>query len=320
MNHLINRPTNVSCAYALPCRLLLVTSALFCATGQLHAGNTTEKQSPSTPSQERDSEPEVVVYKNTPQGELAMMVFRTTADAFNGPRPAVVFFHGGGWVKGNPKQFFDYCDALAKHGVVGISVEYRLKNKHGTTPFESVNDAFSAMRFVREHANAWNLDPQRIAAGGGSAGGHLAAALATLDPANYCEADEQLPSDTAVFRPDALVLFNPVYDAGPKGYGRKVAGDRWPLFSPFHNIHADMPPTLVMLGDEDNLIPVQTAESFRDQMREVGVRSDLIIYPGHGHGFFNKNQSAAMHAQTEADMIVFLGSLGFLESNPTTTP
>lgn len=295
--------------------LLVIVSLVLGWAGVIDAGTTPRKDVHVS-----ERKPESVVYKTTPQGELSMLVFRPDAGAHEGPRPAVVFFHGGGWVKGNPNQFSGYCNALNDHGVVGISVEYRLKAKHGTTPFESVIDAFSAMRFVREHADAWGLDAERIGAGGGSAGGHLAAAVATLDPANYREADDTVPDDDTVFRPDALLLFNPVYDNGPKGFGRNVIGDRWPTFSPFHNIHADMPPTLVMLGDMDNLIPVETAESFRDQMQAVGVRSDLIVYPGQKHGFFNANQSPEMHEQTKVDMLAFLDEIGFFDKAGATTP
>lgn len=115
-------------------------------------------------------------------------------------------------------------------------------------------------------------------------------------------------------RPDALVLFNPVYDNGPDGgyaHGR-VAG-RWAEFSPAHNLHAGMPPTLVLLGDRDRLIPVATAERVRDEMTGLGVRSELIVYPGQEHGFFNRGRDGGvMYEKTEAAMDGFLVSLGWL--------
>ena len=248
-------------------------------------------------------------YKKTPQADLSLNVYAPDEPA-DTPRPAVVFFHGGGWNHGTPEQFAPYCQHLAKLGVVGISVQYRLKDNHGTTPFEAIRDAVSAMRWVYQHVEALNLDPQRVAAGGGSAGGHLAALTATLqNPDLEDPADNQ---DTA-YRPAALILFNPVYDNGPGGYGQDRLGDRWQDASPRHNLHADMPPTLVMLGDQDHLIPVATAQAFRDQMQSLGVHSDLIVYPGQSHGFYLPDRSEAAHQQTLRDIDHFLRRLGWID-------
>lgn len=255
--------------------------------------------------------PERIHYRDTPQTPLFLEVYRPDADKFTGPRPAVVFFFGGGWNGGKITHFERQSRALTEHGVVGICVEYRVKSRHDTDPFECVKDAFAAMRFVNEHAEEWGLQPKRIAAGGGSAGGHLAAALATLDPAKYIEA-EDLAEDRAVYRPDALVLFNAVYDNSKKGYAYERIGERYVDFSPRHNLHKDMPPTLVMLGDSDTLISVDIAEAFRDEMLDLEVRSELIIYEGEAHGFFNRGESLEKTIQA---MLEFLASLGYLELN-----
>ena len=251
------------------------------------------------------------VYKTTPQGELTIHAWQPR-EAADTPRPAIVFFHGGGWNAGKPGQFFGQAKHLAQHGMVAFSAQYRLKNTDDTTPVESLKDAISALRWVRAHAEEWGVDPDRIAAGGGSAGGQLAAATATLSQDAADQLDED--PDTAVsFRPQALVLFNPVYDNGPDGYGQNRFGDDWQMISPLHNIHGDMPPTLVMLGDQDDLIPVATAENFRDQMTQAGVRSELIIYPGESHGFFNRGGAQGAQGQTIADMTDFLRSLGWID-------
>lgn len=251
------------------------------------------------------------LYKETPQAELTLHVF-SPADQAVAPRPAMVFFHGGGWNQGHPSQFFRQATHLAERGMVGVSVQYRLKNEHGTTPLECVQDAVSAMRWVYAHAEELGIDPQRIGAGGGSAGGHLAAVTTTL-----ANPDLEDPADDAAvdFRPAALVLFNPVFDNGPDGYAMKRLGDHWKDVSPIHNLHKGMPPTLVLLGDQDKLIPVSTAEAFRDQMRELGVRSELVVYPGQPHGFFNKVETGMFQATVQA-MDDFLVSLGWLEPLP----
>ena len=264
----------------------------------------TEPPTPPAPSAEH-------VYKTTPQGELTLYVF-APRDTGDGQRPGIVFFHGGGWNGGKPDQFFRHARHLAEHGMVAVSVQYRLKNDHGTTPLESLRDALSAMRWVRAHARDLGLDPDRLAAAGGSAGGQLAAATATLSDETAERLNEDL-NPAVSFRPHALVLFNPVYDNGPGGFGHGRFGEDWRDISPLHNLHAGMPPTLVMLGDQDELIPVATAQDFRDQMQDAGVRSELIVYPGQTHGFFNRGGEDGAYGQTVADMTDFLRSLGWIE-------
>lgn len=96
------------------------------------------------------------------------------------PRPAIVFFFGGGWVGGTPAQFFPHCRHLASRGMVAVPEEYRVRNTHGTTPFECVADSKSAVRWLRARADELGVDPSRVAAGGGSAGGHVAACTALV--------------------------------------------------------------------------------------------------------------------------------------------
>jgi len=80
-----------------------------------------------------------------------------------------------------------------------------------------------------------------------------------------------------------------------------------------HNLLEGMPPTIVFLGDQDNLIPVSTAEKFRDDMRKLGNRSELFLYPGEAHGFFNQGKPGSGYKLTLAEMDRFLVSLGWLK-------
>ncbi|MEM7627478.1 MAG: alpha/beta hydrolase [Planctomycetota bacterium] len=256
----------------------------------------------------------IAEYKVTEQGDLRLHVFEPAGHTAGDRRPALVFFFGGGWIGGGPTHFYHQSEYLAGRGVVAICAEYRTRKGHGTTPFECVADALSAMRYVRQHAEEYGIDPDRIGAGGGSAGGHLAMACSTVT-ADWLDTDP--PEQKKISpRPDALVLFNPVYDnsPAPAGYGHDRIGEKYVDFSPAHNLHAGMPPTLVMLGDQDKLIPVATAERVQQKMTELGVRSDLILYPGQGHGFFNRRPtSAKMYHATVRAMDDFLVSLGWLE-------
>jgi acetyl esterase/lipase len=165
------------------------------------------------------------------------------------------------------------------------------------------------MRWVRSHAKELGIDPGRIAAGGGSAGGHLAAFVGMVqgmdDPA-----DDRSVSPKA----NALALFNPVFDNGPGGWGTARVGDRFPEFSPAHNITPDDPPAIVFLGTQDRLIPVKTVEGFRDSMKKAGVRCESFFYEGQPHGFFNK---VPLRTKTLIETDRFFASLGWLSGPPT---
>lgn len=209
-------------------------------------------------------------------------------------RHAVVFFFGGGWQRGTPEQFYPQSAALAARGMWAFCAEYRTATSHGTTPFDAVDDAMAAWAWLVAHADEFGLDSSRIVLGGGSAGAHLAAAVACrVRSAPY---------------PAALLLFNPVIDNGPTGYGYERIGDRWREFSPMENLHGAMPPTLVQLGTEDRLVPVATGQEFQRRLLALGVPCDLELYEGEGHGFFN----VARYADTLAKSEAFLERLGLL--------
>lgn len=261
---------------------------------------------------------QVIEYKQTQDSGggavgLDLHVFLPDGHQASDSRPAIVFFFGGGWNSGSPSQFHPHCEYLADRGMVAISAEYRVANAHGTTPQECVKDGKSAVRWIRENAATLGVDPNRIAAGGGSAGGHVAAATGTLT--NYEEPGENLAISS---KPDALVLFNPVYDNGPGGYGHDRVQAYWEDFSPLNNISSAMPPAVVFLGTDDSLIPVATAESFKSQMETAGVRSDLHLYDEEPHGFFNfevpDDDSGPWYAYQSTLFTTdeFLVSLGYL--------
>ena len=254
------------------------------------------------------------VYKRFEGRELHVHVVEPDRAKFAGPRPAIVFFHGGGWSGGSPAQFNALGDYLATRGMVVAKVEYRLlKGRKEQHPTVCCQDAKSAMRWVRANAEKLGIDANRIAAGGGSAGGHLAAFVGMVagidDPADDLKVSP---------KPAALVLFNPVYDNGPDGWGHARVGDRYREFSPFHNVSADDPPTLVICGSKDALVPVKTLEAFQAAMQKAGVRCENRIYDGRAHSFFNyKDGKNADYYATAIDTDKFLASLGWLEGPPS---
>jgi len=291
---------------AVPMTLPPTCRYLLLATAVMLSGCTTV---------DRVAQPDLIVpYKQIDGLTLNLHVFLPAgagdqqADAK--PRPVLLWFHGGGWRRGQPGQFYRQSGYFADRGLVCIAAEYRLTLAHGTTPFDAARDAFDAMRFVRTHAAAWKGDPNRIAAGGGSAGGHLAAGLATLTAEDLAGA----PRDAERARPDLLILYNPVFDNGPvDGYGHDRLGARWREMSPAHNLHAGVPPTLVMLGDQDRLLPVATVERFTSRLDALGVANRAVVYPGAGHGFFNHDgREGKYYFRTRTEVERFLIERGWL--------
>lgn len=248
---------------------------------------------------------ESLVYKKIAETELKLHVFYPEGHRASDRRPAIVFFFGGGWVSGSPTQFFPQCEYLASRGMVAISADYRVRSRHKTTPRECVKDGKSAIRWVRKHADQLGIDPKRLAAGGGSAGGHVAAAAGSLEGFEEKDGDLSISS-----RPDALLLFNPVYDNSPNGYGYNRVKDDWKAISPLHNLNKATPPTAVFLGTDDELIPVATAEAYKRRMQSLRLRSELYLYPDQPHGFFNLGRG--FYEAPLRDMDRFLVSIGYL--------
>ncbi|QNN23997.1 alpha/beta hydrolase [Planctomycetales bacterium ZRK34] len=258
----------------------------------------------------------MITYKTVGDVELKLHVFEPAGHKAGDKAPAIVFYFGGGWVGGSPSQFYPHCAYLASRGMWAAAAEYRVSSRNKTTPIECVKDGKSAIRYVRAHASELGIDPDKLAAGGGSAGGHVAAATATVTAFNE---DSDDTSISAV--PNALVLFNPVYDNSDKGYGYDRVKKYWQKISPMHNIEKGMPPAIVFLGREDKLIPVATAEAFKQKMLDVGSRSELYLYDGAPHGFFNLAKfGGKFYRDTVYKMDVFLTSLGYLSGEPAIKP
>ena len=251
-------------------------------------------------------------YKKVGDQEMKLFVSKPADWKSSDQRPALVFFHGGGWVAGNASIFNDHCKYFASRGLVTATVDYRLMKKDpSAVPDECIQDAKSAMRWVRSHAKELGIDPERIGAAGGSAGGHLAAFCGMVEGKDDPQDDKKISP-----KANAMVLFNPVFNNGPGQYGYNRVGEHYKEFSPAHNITADDPPAVVFLGSKDHLIPVQTAYDFQTEMKKVGVRCDVHIYEGQPHGFYSHN-NPKYYYETVVEADKFLESLGWLKGPPT---
>jgi len=156
----------------------------------------------------------IVIFKKIDGIDLKLHVFYPKNKKENTNKTAIVSFFGGGWMGGNPKQFYQQSSYYASRGMLAFSAEYRVIKKYKITPFECVKDAKSAIRWVRENASEFGVDPTKIVASGGSAGGHVAACTGIID--GYEEMGENLNVSSV---PNAMVLFNPVMDTTKEGYG-----------------------------------------------------------------------------------------------------
>ena len=247
-----------------------------------------------------------VVYKKVGDRELVLHIFEPEGFKASDKRPCFLIIHGGGWTGMEPRRMFPFAHHFAKKGMLGISVQYRLAStKTGATVFDCVKDARSSVRYVRAHAAELGIDPQKIVASGGSAGGHLAAATALFDGVNE-DTDDIKVSPV----PNAMVLLFPVIDTSTEGYGNARIGERWREISPVHHVRADVPPTIIFHGTTDPTTPFKGAKAFQEAMTKAGNRCELDANEGGVHGYLMRTQELFDDTMRKTEK--FLDSLGLL--------
>lgn len=288
--------------------LLALILAIMCALPAL--AQQKGKQGPTPQLTKQNIRTEERVFRKTPQGELTLHLFYPPQWQKTDARPAIVFFFGGGWKNGSFKQFVPQAEYFASRGLVAISADYRIESKHKTTPDRCVEDAKAAIRWVRKHAKELGVDPDKIIASGGSAGGHLAAATALLD--RFDAADDDLSISC---KPSALVLFNPALNLTLIP-GRTIAdadgNNIAKPFSPTLFLHKQAPPAIIFFGTADKLL--EHGVEYASKASQLGVRVELYTADGQPHGFFNRTPWCEVTAR-KADE--FLTSLGYLKGPAT---
>jgi acetyl esterase/lipase len=262
---------------------------------------------------------EPVVYKRVGGRELKLFVHRPAGWSASDHRPAILMIHGGGWVGGGVSVFEQQAKHFAQRGLLCAVMEYRLLSKENfDPPLICIQDAKSAMRWLRARAGELGIDPRRIAAMGASAGGHLAAFLGMMDGGDDPADDARISA-----RAQAAILLNPVVHNGPGewGYGYKRTRDQFRAYSPFHNVTATAAPTIIFQGTKDKLIPIPMIEAFAAELHVAGVRCDVHFYEGQEHSFFNaRNAGGKYFRLTLAAADEFLVSLGWLPPAPDLPP
>ena len=243
------------------------------------------------------------LYKSVNGADLRLHVFTPSNPSKVARRAAIVFFFGGGWTNGSVEQFVPQARHLAQRGMVAIVSDYRVRARHQTTPFDAMDDAQSAIVWVRAHATQLGIDPNRIAASGGSSGGHIALSAAVFGKSE---------TNRTGARPNALVLFNPAVDTSSlTGEGR--FGARAEEASPLHHVRTDLPATLILHGKADTTVAYATVERFCAASVKLKNQCQLIGYEGATHGFFNPSREGGRwYRETLLETVRFLTALGYI--------
>ncbi|MDQ1395227.1 MAG: acetyl esterase [Acidimicrobiaceae bacterium] len=230
-----------------------------------------------------------------PNGDVPVRVYRPAGD---GPLPVLVWYHGGGWVIGSVAGSDSTCRLLAdKSGVIVVSVEYGLAPEH---PYPGpLQDCFAATQWVSEHAAELGGDPNRLAVGGDSAGGNLAAAVSLI------AADRGGPPiafQLLVYPATDLLMTYPSVKENGEGYllteksmqwftGHYLSGEennaKDKLVSPIYSDEdelAALPPALVITAEYDPLR--DEGEAYGKRLQQAGVPVTIARYEGQIHGFF----------------------------------
>lgn len=271
----------------------------------------------------------IEIYKRAGDVALNAYIFEPAGHTSSDQRPAIVFFFGGGWRAGTPGQFLPHCQHLAARGMVAISVDYRVKNRHDVWPQDCLEDAKSAVRWVRKNAKRLGVDPEKIATGGGSAGGHLAAATALIKGFDAESEDASVSS-----APNAMVLFNPavaltwvdglelVPEEKLESIRQRMKGNPEEI-APINHVRKGLPPSIIFHGTADPTVLYASVEEFAKRMKAAGNRCELMPYKDKVHGFFNAGRGKG-EARAEANrnyhrtvrqMDAFLETLGYIESH-----
>ena len=226
-----------------------------------------------------------VVYTTDSAGAQHGDVYEPQGD---GPFPAMVFLHGGSWRSGDKREFARLGMDLAKQGYAGFSIDYDLKPGSFPTSWE---EARSAVRFVRNYAAEYHVDPKRIVIAGTSAGGELAALVALAPQGPTAQQDGDVPVAGAV-------ILNGVYDlCFPARVIKRYMGgtcasmkDAYADASPVHDVHEGAPPFFVGHGTKDWVVPYIAAQMFVEDLQKGHVAVTPFIATGGGHMYWRKKK------------------------------
>lgn len=270
---------------------------------------TQQKNSPSTDEDETALLPEItnctvqngVRYSQDSNPYHVMDVYLPVG---NGPFPAIIYIHGGGWAKGSRSDYNDTAPFYAKRGIAGFSIDYKLTPPNSTAWPENIQDVVEAIRFIRENANTYHIDTEKIAVLGYSAGAQFASFAGTLSGNESFLADssgnEKIRSQVClvvdysgatdldfigknerrsiIYSIVKNSLGNVSYPANP---------DLWIEASPATYISSGDPIFCIIHGTNDTIVPIQVAASFYAKLHAAGVETHFIKVIDGGHNILN---------------------------------
>lgn len=225
-----------------------------------------------------------VTYRTVDGEQLGLDVYQPAKKGKD--RPAVVVVHGGGWTQGDKALFAQQSSQLAQRGFVAFSVNYRLAPAH---PYPAaVQDVEAAVAWVRKHAKAYGVDPKRVGALGGSAGGHLVGMLAT-DGEGSLESGHRVAAVVSWSGPMDLVALGPAASTNAGSSIRAFLGclpdacpDAYAAASPVTHVDKTDSPMLIV-NSTNELVPKTQADAMKAALDEAGVANQEIILPGTAH-------------------------------------
>jgi acetyl esterase/lipase len=255
------------------------------------------------------------VFDSTKTVLLKAYIFPPGEKELKNSNPAIVIFHGGGWSIGEPSWAFGLAKKYADKGMVAVAAQYRLSDQESITPVDAMEDARNVILWMRENANELRIDRDKIAAYGWSAGAHLAACAAV-----FPSTDSEKKINSV---PNALILVSPALSIINDKWFKQLLGEKGnPIdYSPAEHLKKNMPPSIIVVGKDDTVTPVDQCQLFHKNMLTYGNESYLYIYDDVGHLFTPSGQpddgypnpDKKVRAQAYAEIDLFLKNLGYVE-------
>ena len=224
------------------------------------------------------------VYKEINEKSLTVEIY-SPAYEHSKLRPAIAFFHGGGWTSGSPMDFEEICQWFTSRGWKTFSFQYRLStenkgSKPEITPVESVKDARSAIRWLRKNSKDLMIDTNKIVTSGQSAGGQLALATLLVDEINETTDDLSISP-----HPNSIILYSACVNTVIPWCEYLMPNQHETLWtiSPYHNLKSGLPPIIAFHGEDDLVADFWTVVYFQKKAQQMGNQIELITIPEKEH-------------------------------------
>lgn len=233
------------------------------------------------------------------------------ANLTESPWPMIVYIHGGSWSEGDKEnaRYLSVIPALQNAGFMVAAINYRLAPQH---PFPAqIQDSRCAIRYLRDHAKEYNINPLKVGALGDSAGGHIVALLGLADSnlawdtAEYSAETSQVQAVVDLYGISDLTrvfegsgIWQSVFNADQR------TDTQLKFASPLTYVHPDAPPFLLIHGDQDRLVPFEQSQRLFDSMKAAGNIVDLVTVKNAGHNFAPTGVQPVDPDQAEIDRLI----------------